>query len=309
MIPIDLSIIVASYNTRDILRGCLNSIYRNTKGITFEVLVVDDCSTDGSPEMVQESFPQVRLIRNTSNLRYVKTNNIGLCAAQGRYGLLLNSDVEVQAGAFEALVRFMDVHPDAAAAGPKLINPDGSVQHCIRSFVGLPTLIFQALNLHKIWPTNPITNHYYNLTLDYNKVQIVEHIGTTSFIIRRNIWETYGRLDERFEQFGGDFAYCRMLGQHGQNIYYVPDAVVLHYGSQAINQNGLQQIRALHAAIRKFYDIYYAPKHNVLKRGFYRAGIFLREQLKIAEYLLSYDKRVITGPGAPDTSHTRKRIN
>ncbi|MCK5659677.1 MAG: glycosyltransferase family 2 protein [Alphaproteobacteria bacterium] len=295
----DLSIIVASYNTKQLLQGCLQSIYQNTQGLIFEVIVVDDGSKDESPGMVRKLFPQVRLICNEHNLKYVGTNNVGLLAASGRYGLLLNSDVEVKPGTFVTLVRFMDAHPDAAAAGPKLINPDGSIQHCIRSFAGVFPMICQTLNLHKLWPNNSITNRYYYADIDYDRLQVVPHIGTAAFIIRRQTWETFGLLDERFEQFFGDFAYCYMLGQHNQKIYYIPEAVVMHYGSQSINQSGIKQIRALHEALRKFYDIYYAPRYLRPIRWVVRIGIRMREFFKVLEFRLSRDKRVITGPGAP----------
>lgn len=295
----DLSVIVANYNTQALLRGCLRSIFEHTTGITFEVIVVDDCSTDGSPEMVAAEFPQVRLIRNATNLRYAKTNNAGLRAARGRYGLLLNSDVEVQPDAFTALVQFMDAHPEVAAAGPKLINPDGSVQHCIRSFPGLLPMIFQSLNLHKLWPSNPLTERYYNTRFDYSRAQAVQSIGTTSFIIRRSTWERYGMLDERFTLAFVDLAYCYMLRQHGQPVYYVPEAVVLHYGSQTINQSGVKEIRLQHQALRTFYDLYYATRHRRLTRTCIRGGIWLRQVLKTLEYNVSRDKRVIKGPGAP----------
>src|SRR4051794_24915258 len=114
----DLSIIIASYNTLAMTRQCVESIYANTHNLDFEVIVVDDCSHDGSAEMIEREFPQVRVIRNSQNQRYSKTNNIGLLAARGRYGLLLNSDTLVHDGAFERLVRFMDDTPTAAAAGP-----------------------------------------------------------------------------------------------------------------------------------------------------------------------------------------------
>ena len=298
----DLSVIIASYNTKQLLQECLQSIYRNTQGITFEVIVVDDGSKDGSPEMVRQLFPAVRLICNERNLKYVGANNVGLRAAAGRYGLLLNSDVEVNPGAFATLVRFMDKHPDAAAAGPKLLNPDGSIQHCIRSFAGVFPMICQTLNLHKLWPNNPITNRYYRCNFNYDSVQVVPHIGTTAFIIRRQTWEMFGLLDERFEQFFGDFSYCHMLGQHNQKIYYVPEAVVVHYGSQSINQSGIKQIRAQHKALLKFYSIYYSSRHSLPVRLLVRIGIRIREYFKVLEFHLSKEKRVITGPGAPPLS-------
>src|ERR1039458_4084516 len=149
---VDLSIIVASYNTRELLRGCLQSIYDTTQGITFELIVTDDCSSDDTSKMVMECFPQAKLIRNPVNMRYAKSNNNALKAARGRYGLLLDSDTVVQPGAFATLVRSMDEHGDAAVAGPRLVNPDGSVQHCIRSFPGMWPMIFQSLGLHKLFP-------------------------------------------------------------------------------------------------------------------------------------------------------------
>jgi GT2 family glycosyltransferase len=303
---IDLSVIVASYNTKELLHDCLQSIYDTTKEISFEVIVVDDCSTDGSAGMVSDAFPQARLIRNATNLRYARTNNVGLKAARGRHGLLLNSDVVVQPGAFDTLVRFMDEHPDAAAAGPKLLNADGSVQHCIRSFPNPLTMLFQSLSLHRIWPNNPITDAYYNTDFDYSRVQTVQSIGTTSFIIRRSTWETFGMLDERLTLAFVDLAYCRALGQRKQKIYYVPDAVVLHYSGQTINQNGVREIRLLHQELRKFYDYYIAAQHSPPSRTLIRAGIWLREQFKVLEYELSDDKRVFNTPGVSAAASRRK---
>ena len=299
MKQIDLSVIVASYNTKELLRGCLASVYANTHRIEFEVIVLDDGSRDGSPEMVREEFPQVKLIVNETNLRYAKTNNAGLRAASGRYGLLLNSDVEVQPGSFDVLVDFMDSHPDAAAAGPKLVNPDGSVQHCIRSFPGPLPMLFQTLNLHKVWPGNPVTDKYYNTNFDYSQTQTADSIGTTSFIIRRSTWEKHGMLDERFSHYLVDQAYCYALGQRNQKIYFVPDAVVLHYGGQSINQAGLKEISLLHEGLMLFYNLYYAPQHNAVMQMVMRLGIRARHRLKTLEYAVSRDKRVIKGPGAP----------
>lgn len=296
---IDLSIIIASYNTLALTRACIESIYHSTKDISFEVIVVDDCSRDGSPEMVAAEFPQVRLIRNTTNQRYAKTNNIGLQASLGRYALLLNSDTVVHEGAFARLVQFMDSTPDAAAAGPKLVNPDGSIQHCIRGFPGLGPMIAQSLGLQRWLPNNPLTNRYYHENFDYSRVQVIDSIGTTAFIIRRSTWEQIGMLDERFSWALVDIAYCYMLKSQGAKTYYFPDAVVTHYGSASINQGGEKEIRMLHQAVRQFYDLYYAPHDWAPMRPLTRLGISARLQFKLLEHRLSSDKRVIKSPGAP----------
>lgn len=298
----DLSVIIASYNTRDLLRDCIESIIDSTKEISYEIIVVDDCSPDDSREMVAREFPQVRLVKNEFNQRYVKTNNRGLREAKGRYGLLLNSDTVVQSGAFDILVKYMDEHPDVAAGGPKLINPDGSIQHCIRNFVGLKEMLFQALNLHLIWPSNPLTEKYYNTKFAYDKPTQVPSIGTTAYIIRRSTWETYGMLDERFTLAFSDLAYNHMLGQNGQKIHMIPEAVVLHYGSQSINQNGIKEIRLQHEALRVFYENYIGKKDGPIKRAFVRASIKARYWMKVLEFKMSRSKRVLKGPGAPSAA-------
>ncbi|MBT4792551.1 MAG: glycosyltransferase family 2 protein [Halobacteriovoraceae bacterium] len=294
---IDLSIIVASYGTADYLEKCLTSIYKNTKNISYEVIVVDDCSPDHSPQMVREKFPQAKLIENEKNLRYTETNNKGLDACQGRFGLLLNSDVEVHEGAFEKLVTFMDQNKDVAAAGPKLINPDGSVQHCIRSFPGLMVMVLQTLNFHKIFPGNRFTDKYYNTDFDYNLTQPIDSIGTTAFIIRRSIWENIGKLDPKFTHHFVDLSYCLMLKQKSEKVFYVHDAVVTHYGSISINMNGKKEISRVHDALRLFYDEYYADNHSFIYNFIVRQGIKLRAFVKLIEFKLSKNGEVLGGVG------------
>ena len=124
----DLSIIIVSWNTRQILEDCLKSIYSNPPAGDFEILVIDNCSSDGSAEMVKAFFPQARLIVNTTNLGFAGANNQGIRLSQGRYILLLNSDTLVKPGAFETLVRFMDDNLKVGVSGARLFNQDGSLQ-------------------------------------------------------------------------------------------------------------------------------------------------------------------------------------
>src|SRR5271157_6485492 len=134
--PLDLTVIISNYNTRELLRNCLRSIYQHTSGITFEVICVDDNSSDGSADMVAESFPQVVLVRNRVNQLYAENQNLGMRVSRTRYACLLDSDTVLTGNAFQALAQFMDEHPEAAACGPKLLNLDGTVQHCVRRFPG-----------------------------------------------------------------------------------------------------------------------------------------------------------------------------
>ena len=194
--PVDLSIIVASYNTRELLYECLESVYRHTCGVTFEVICVDDDSPDGSADMVAESFPQVLVVRNRQRLRYARNHNIGTRMAGGRYVCHLDSDTLLINDAMSEMVRFMDEHPEVAACGPKLLNADGSVQHCIRSFVGAGVFLLQALNWHRLFPNSPMMNRYYNADFDYSWAQKVESIGTSAYFVRRSTWESVGMFDD-----------------------------------------------------------------------------------------------------------------
>lgn len=295
----DVSIVIASYNTRDLTHACISSVIDQTKRVSYEIIVVDDCSPDDTVEYITKSFPDIRVLVNDVNVRYAKTNNRGLREANGRYGLLLNTDTVVTDDAISTLVEFMDSHPDVDAAGPKLLNPDGTIQHCIRGFPGLSVMALQTIGLHRLWPSNPWTNRYYHTDMDYERAQPVESIGTTAFIIRREIWEAGGFLDERFSWAFCDQAYCLSLAERGRTVYYVADAAVIHLGSQSINQNTDREIRLMHEALRLLYSTYLADRDPQWKQRLVRAGISIRMRIKLIEHRFSKDKRLIKGPGAP----------
>jgi GT2 family glycosyltransferase len=295
----DLSVIIASYNTSQITRDCVRSVLAESEAGSIEVLVVDDASTDTSVEDLRREFPSITVLVNPINVHYTKTNNRGLRESNGRYAVLLNSDTIIRDAALSKLVAYMDANPDVAACGPKLINPDGSTQYCIRSFPGVTVMFFQALNIHKLWPSNPVTNRYYHLDLDYDKTQDVESLGTTAFVIRRETWERYGVLDEQFKIAFTDLAYCAMLRSHGSRIVYVGDAVVEHLGSQSINLSSSDEVKSRAGGLRTLYDTYLCERDPKWKRPIVRAGITAWGWLRRVEHRLSKDKRVITGPGAP----------
>src|SRR5208283_2760397 len=210
-LSLDLTIIIPSYNTRDLLRQCIKSIYQHTTGITFEIICIDDNSPDKSADMVAQEFPKVILVRNNINQFYARNNNLGMGMSRARYACLLNSDVMLISNAFQSLVGFMDDHPEAAACGPKLLNPDMTVQHCIRRFAGASTFLLQTLNWHKIFPRSRLMKLYYCTDFDYSKPQLVQSIGTTAYILRRSTWKQAGVLDERFRLAVVDLAYNYML--------------------------------------------------------------------------------------------------
>jgi hypothetical protein len=296
---LDLTIIIPNYNTRELLRQCIDSIYEFTHGIRFEIICIDDNSSDGSADMVASRFPEVVLVRNTVGQRYAKNNNLGMRMSNARYACLLNSDTRLLNNAFKSLIAFMDTHPDAAACGPRLLNPDMSVQSCIRRFAGLETMILQGLNFHRIFPNGKVGKEYYASDFNYDQEQRADSIGTTAYVIRRETWEPAGMLDERFPHFQVDLAFNLMLKRKGFHLYYTPSASVVHYGSQSINQMARNKIVELHKALADFNDLYDYFGSSRLQKAFIRSALQIRCWIKLAEYHLSCDKRVIKGPGAP----------
>jgi GT2 family glycosyltransferase len=295
----DLSVIIPSYNTKNLLRNCISSIYKHTRDITFEIICIDDHSPDRSADMVAEAFPNVILVRNQSNQFYVKNNNLGMRMSRARYVCLLNSDTVLIGNAFRALVQYMDENMEVAACGPKLLNPDSSVQHCIRHFSGAATMALQALNWHKLFPRSRLTDRYYATGFDYSAAQPVDSIGTTAYVIRRSTWENAGMLDERFRLFVSDLAYNFMLKQKGYIVHYTPSAEIVHFGSQSVNQKAQASLRDLHQALIAFNEAYdYFGKSRTSKLVV-RLAVKSRDYFKRLEHLLSSDKRVIKGPGAP----------
>jgi len=296
---LDLTIIISSYNTRDMLRTGIQSIYQHTRDITYEIICVDDASSDGSADMVAETFPQVILVRNTVSQSYARNHNRGLRMARGRYACLLDSDTVLISNAFRALVGFMDEHPDAAACGPKLLNPDMSVQHHIRSFASLGVFALQTLNWHKLFPNSRLMNRYYNTDFDYSRAQQVQSIGTSLFVLRRSTWEQAGMLDERFRVALADLAYNYMLKQKGYKVFYTPCAEVVHCGGQSINQAPLKAMREQCRSFIAFNNSYNYFGKSWLTKAIVRLGIRFRYYTKVLGYYLGSDKRVIKGPGAP----------
>ncbi len=227
-----LSVVVVSWNTRELLRDCLGSLYAATH-LASEVIVVDNGSSDGTLGMLAVDFPDVRVIRNETNRGFAAANNQGIAIALGRYLLLLNSDTVVHADALDRLVAFMEVHPEAGACGPQLLNPDGSLQRSGRAFPtlfqGVVALVPMPLALRRAL-AEPIEKR------DYNQVAIVDEVMGSALLLRRAAIEQVGRLDEHFFFLGEDVDLCWRLSKGGWKIYYVPQAVVTHLGGGSRRQ-------------------------------------------------------------------------
>lgn len=265
MALMDLGIVIVNYNTRDLLRRCLETVFAN-RGATFRVCVVDNNSQDGSAEMVAEAFPQVTLIRNRQNVGYPAANNQGLrClgftegswAEAPRFGLLLNPDTEVPPDAFARMLAFAEAHPRAGVIGPKLVRPSGDLDlACRRTFPSPEVSFYRITGLSKLFPRHRRFGQY-NLTfLDPDQMAEVDAVVGAFMLVRREAMREVGLLDDSFFMYGEDLDWAFRIKAAGWNVYYNPEVTVLHVKRAASRQNPKSRIefwRAMEIFYRKHY--------------------------------------------------------
>lgn len=237
MTPPLLSVIIVSWNTRELLRACLDSLLPAPEGLALQILVVDNGSQDGTPAMVRESFPAVELLESGRNLGFSAGNNLALARARGRYLMLLNPDTIVHEGALTTLVAFLADHPNAGLVGPQIRYADGSLQPSRHRFPTLLTLFVASTPLHA--PLRALLGSYY-LSGTPETAQLVGWLSGAALLLRREVYEQVGGLDERFFMYFEETDWQRRIRAAGWSIWYVPAARITHY-----EDGSSGQVRAL----------------------------------------------------------------
>ena len=262
---LDLSVVIPSYNTRDLLEQALRTVAEASGDIGVEVIVIDNNSHDGSADMVAEKFPEVELIRTERNLGFGGANNVAFEHVQGRYVLLLNSDTIVRPDTLRTLVAFMDEHPEAGAAGCRILDPDGTLQlDCRRSFPTPAAAFYKLTGLSRMFPDS---RHFarYNLTyLDPDEVNEVDALSGSCMMVRRQVLEEVGGFDEAYFMYGEDLDWAYRMRQLGWKIVYNGQVIVLHHKGASSRQRDRQSILAFHEAMELFFRKHYAGSSGVL---------------------------------------------
>lgn len=228
--PPVMSIVLVCWNNNDYLEPCLRSLYDGGLSSSFDVVVTDNGSTDGSQAMLAEKFPHVRLIQNDHNVGLGKASNQGIQATQGRYVLLLNNDTLVNASALDSLVDFLEQNPEAGAVGGKLLNPDGSFQS---GYAGFSTLLEEFLIATRlgefIWKGYPSHG-------DSDQVRAVGWLSSACLLLRRSALNEVGLLDESYFIYGDEADLQFRLNKAGWKVFYLPDAEIIHYGGRSMDR-------------------------------------------------------------------------
>jgi hypothetical protein len=231
-----LSVVIVSWNVRALLQRALTSTRRSWGARDdLELIVVDNGSTDGSVAMLQQAFPAVELITNTTNRGFSSANNQGLARASGDYLLLLNPDTEIVDDALPRMVEYMERHPRVGMLGPQLRFPEGDVQSSRRRFPTLPILFLESTWLQGLLPRRRLARYYVQDRPD-DQTQPVDWITGAAMLTRRPVLEAVGGLDERFFMYSEELDWCRRVKDAGWEIHYYPKAQIIHYEGKSSEQ-------------------------------------------------------------------------
>lgn len=253
---IDLSIIIVSWNVRDLLRACLQSVVAGRGALALQVVVVDGASADGSATMVQAEFPQVHLVACRENVGFPRGNNIGLAQAVGRHVLLLNPDTVVLDEALPRMVAYLDAHNDVGALGAQLLNPDGSIQSSRRRFPTLTTAVFESTWLEGVAP-RVVLDRYYARDLPDEATADVDWVTGACLMAPHRVAAAVGGLDEDYFMYSEELDWCRRIKDAGYRVVYFPQAQVIHHvgksSEQAVTARHINFQRAKLRYFRKFH--------------------------------------------------------
>jgi len=226
---IDLSIIIVNYRSKGLVKTCIRGVQKSNLKMSYEVIVVDNASNDGCIKMLNEEFPSVRGIQASENRGLAAGNNIGLRESTGKYLLIINPDIAVFEGMIEKLIAYIESHPQVAVAGPKLVNPDGTVQFSIYRFPTPITPLYRRTPLgHNSWAKRALRRYLmFDKQRDINGP--VDWILGACMLVSRTAYEKIGEMDERFFLYFEDVDWCRRFWAAGYEVHYVPDAELIHY--------------------------------------------------------------------------------
>ncbi len=269
---VDISVIIVSWNARYFLLKCLESLYREQTAHSIELIVVDNASSDGSPEAVKENYPEAILIQNETNLGFAKANNIGLQKSKGQYLYLINSDVEVLEGTIDRLHDFMGANPQIGMAGPRILYPDETLQVTCRKFPSLWNNFCSAVGLNKIFPSNDLVSSDQMFYFNHETIRSVDVLAGCFLSVRREAMNKVGLFDERFFIYSEDIDWCKRFWNADWEIVFFPEAEAIHYGGGSSSNSPLRfSLERERAMIQ-----YWQKHHSILTITSFLLILFLR---------------------------------
>lgn len=270
---IDLSVIIVNWNARDLLQRCLQDVYGTTEGLAFEVILVDNASTDGSVEMVRGEFPQVLLIENRENVGFARANNQAIRESQARYVLLLNSDAFLTGKAVHNMIEVLEANLGVGIAGARLVFPDGQPQ---LSHGPLPTIYSEFMSLFGLDKYLPRRNQDPSITF----VETGTVVGAC-LMVRRSMLDQIGLLDENYFFFSEEVDLCRRAHRVGWKVVHVPGAKVIHIGGGSSGNTPNRMLILYREKLR-----YFGKHKGRASQEILLMGIWLATLIKLVGYFV-----------------------
>ena len=291
---VKLSIIIVNWNVKEDLIKCLTSLHKNPPSYVFEVIVIDNASTDGSVEAVRNKFPDVVVIAKSQNLGFAAGNNQGIERSQGEYILLLNPDTIVHPHSLDILVEFMDKNKDVGICGPQLLNQDGTIQPSARGF---PTFR-GALYRHTIFRYLRLFRYEYKKWLmksfDHKTKMDVDQVMGAALMIRQSIIRDIGPMDEGFFMYYEEVDLCYRMKQAGWRIVFTPEAKITHLGGKSSGQIPVRKRIMAMTSLLKFFRKHRGKSITAVFNCIFKPAIILRNICDLVIGILSYIFSVVT---------------
>ena len=273
----DVSIVFTNWNVRDLLRDCLRSVYEKTKDLTYEIIVVDDGSTDGSVEMLRREFPEVKLVINERNLGVAKSYNRGVAVTSGRFIQMLNTDMVLINNAIKILMDFLENHPEAAACAGKLRNRDMSPQISYGSFPSFTQALVDVLFIKELLPFLPVPSLGVSPDDSITEPIEVEYLSGADMMIRREVIEKIGFFDELYTSYCEETDFCyRILHKTNWKLFFVPAAEIVHFGGMSFQHVREYQLQLLYSSYNKFFKKHHGVLYSVATRWLYALQYSIR---------------------------------
>jgi GT2 family glycosyltransferase len=253
-IPIDVSVVIVNWNTVDLLRACIASVFNATRSINFEVIVIDNASADGSVEMVRQEFGKAIVIANAKNVGFATANNQGMAIATGRYVLLLNSDTVVLDGAIEKTIAYADRWPDTAALGCRILNPDRSLQNSCFMFPSLVNLLLFSTYLYRFFPRSRFFGREQMTWWDRDDAREVDVVTGCYMLVRKQAIDEVGMMDSGFFMYAEETDWCYRFKSKGWKNRFTPDAEIVHLGGASAAKLGSRRAQITNASFIRYMN-------------------------------------------------------
>ncbi len=284
---IDLSIVIVNWNAMAVLEACLESIKSATHGLTTETIVVDNASSDGSVQLIRDRYPWVSLVASSTNLGFARANNLGIHRCSGRNILLLNPDTICHPESLSKLVAFLDANPDVGAAGPLVLNPDGTLQpSCTRT----PTL---SRELWRLFHLDRLKAYGVYDMRDWSRSmrREVDALLGACLMVRRTVLESTGGLDEDYFMYTEEVDLCYRIRRAGWGVYWVPSAAIVHLGGQSTRQAAPEMFLWLYRSKLLFFRKHYGRLSAALYKVVLAASSLARLLLGPLTWIENRDRR------------------